>query len=81
MPLRVNGRKEDVQIALEYKRPNETVHGILTAIGQAFAYISKGYQGAVIVIPDSYPSCSDPAAQIINFINTANSKAQTMILI
>ena len=67
-----NGRKEDVQIALEYKRPNETVHGILTAIGQAFAYISKGYQGAVIVIPDSYPSCSDPAAQIINFINTAN---------
>ena len=70
-----NGRKEDVQIALEYKRPNETVHGILTAIGQAFAYISKGYQGAVIVIPDSYPSCSDPAAQIINFINTANSKA------
>lgn len=70
-----NGKKGDVQIALEYKRPNETVHGVLTALGQAFAYISKGYQGAVIVIPDSYPSCPNPAAQIINFINAANTKA------
>ncbi len=70
-----NGKKKDVQIALEYKRPNETVHGILTALGQAFAYISKGYQGAVIVMPDSYLSCRNPAAQIVNFINAANAKA------
>lgn len=70
-----NGGKGDVQIALEYKRPNETVHGVLTALGQAFAYISKGYQGAVIVIPDCYSACSNPAAQIINFINAANTKA------
>ena len=70
-----NGKKGDVQIALEYKRPNENVHGVLTALGQAFAYISKGYQGTAIVIPDSYLSCPNPAAQIINFINAANAKA------
>ncbi|MBD5510081.1 MAG: hypothetical protein HDR08_02325 [Lachnospiraceae bacterium] len=70
-----NGKKADVQIAIEYKRPNEGVHGVLTALGQAFAYISKGYQGTAIVIPDKYPACGDPAAQIIKFINSANSKA------
>ena len=70
-----NGKENDVHIALEYKRSNEGMHGILTALGQAFAYISKGYQGTAIVLPDSYPSCSDPAFQIIKFINTANSKA------
>lgn len=62
------------KFAIEYKRPNEGLHGVLTALGQAFAYISKGYQGAAIVIPDKYPTCSDPAAQIIKFINAANSK-------
>lgn len=70
-----NGTKGDVQIALEYKRTNENVHGILTALGQAFAYISKGYQGTAIVIPDNYPTCSNPADQLVNFINAANTKA------
>lgn len=70
-----NGKKADVQVAIEYKRPNEGVHGVLTALGQAFAYISKGYQGTAIVIPDKYPACNDPAKQIIQFINAANSKA------
>ena len=70
-----NGKAIDVQIALEYKRPNEGVHGVLTALGQAFAYISKGYQGTAIVIPEDYPGCSNPATQIINFINCANSMA------
>lgn len=69
------GKKGDVQIALEYKRPNENVHGVLTALGQAFAYISKGYQGTAIVIPDDYPTCHNPGDQIIKFINTANAKA------
>ncbi len=70
-----NGKKADVQVALEYKRPNEGVHGVLTALGQAFAYISKGYQGTAIVIPNSYPACKDPAKQIMQFINAANTNA------
>lgn len=70
-----NGKGGDVKVALEYKRPNEGIHGVLTALGQAFAYIAKGYKGAVIVIPDSYPGCSDPGTQIVKFINAANSQA------
>ncbi len=37
-------------IALEYKRTQEGVHGLLTAIGQAQGYIHKGYNGAAIVV-------------------------------
>lgn len=68
-------KTKEIQIALEYKRPNEGVHGVLTALGQAFAYISKGYQGTVIVIPETYPACQNPAKQIIDFINSANKDA------
>ena len=43
-------------VALEYKRPNEGVHGILTAIGQALSYIQSGFAGTVIVVPEAYPT-------------------------
>ncbi|MDA7991055.1 MAG: hypothetical protein MPK30_08180 [Gammaproteobacteria bacterium] len=47
------------RVALEYKRPHEGVHGILTAIGQSLSYIKMGFQGSVIVVPDSYSSLDD----------------------
>lgn len=47
-------------IALEYKRPNEGIHGLLTAMGQAYAYLHKGYHGAAIVVPRIYPTHTDP---------------------
>ena len=56
-------------IAVEYKRPNEGKHGVLTAMGQALAYIKKGYSGTVIVVPESYPDEPDTGTYIKNVID------------
>jgi hypothetical protein len=55
MSVSGGGAETHYSIALEFKRPNEGLHGILTAIGQSHAYLRKGYSGAVIVMPESYP--------------------------
>lgn len=60
----------DVSIAFEYKRPNEGVHGILTAVGQSLAYIEKGYDASVICIPKSYVSHANPGTHVKNIIET-----------
>ena len=51
-------------IALEYKRTQEGIHGLLTAIGQAHGYLHKGYSGAAIVIPARYTSHGAPAEYV-----------------
>ncbi len=65
----------DVNIAFEYKRPNEGVHGILTAVGQSLAYIEKGYDASVICIPKAYTSHADPGTHVMNIINTTAPNA------
>ena len=56
-------------IALEYKRPQEGIHGLLTAIGQAHGYLHKGYSGAAIVIPARYTSLATPAEYVRDVLN------------
>ncbi|MBZ9753675.1 hypothetical protein LB524_00100 [Mesorhizobium sp. ESP6-5] len=66
----------DYTIAVEYKRPNEGLHGVLTAIGQSHAYLRKGYAGAVLVVPDSYPGFAGPGAYAKDVIDlTSQSRA------
>lgn len=65
-----NTTSPDVNIAFEYKRPNEGVHGILTALGQSFAYLDKGYNAAVMVIPDCYISHASPGSYVKRVIDS-----------
>lgn len=63
-------------LAIEYKRPNEGLHGILTAIGQAHAYLHKGYSGSVIVIPEAYDTLSNSGGYVKEVLdNTSRNPA------
>lgn len=65
-----NPTNPDIKIAFEYKRPEEGVHGILTALGQSFAYLDKGYVASVMVIPRTYSSHTAPGAHIKRIIDS-----------
>lgn len=65
-----NPTNADIKIAFEYKRPEEGVHGILTALGQSFAYLEKGYSASVMVIPRIYSSHSAPGAHVKRIIDS-----------
>ena len=74
-----NTTAEDVRIAIEYKRTNEGVHGILTAIGQSYAYLEKGYDAAIMVIPSRYSSHPEPGNHVKRVIESASPKCPIAI--
>lgn len=77
--LAENTTANDVKIAFEYKRPNEGVHGILTALGQSFAYLDKGYDASVMVIPEKYSSHSNPGQHIKRVIDSTSPNSPISI--
>lgn len=66
-----SGDQKQHDIAIEYKRQQEGIHGLLTAIGQAQAYLHKGYSGAVLVVPSAYPSLNQPGPYVRNVLENA----------
>lgn len=56
-------------VAVEYKRPQEGIHGLLTGLGQAHAYLHKGYNGAALVVPRAYPTLPDSATYVANVLD------------
>lgn len=73
--LESGGAAVQREIALEYKRQGEGVHGLLTAIGQAQGYVCKGYHGAAIVIPSTYPSLATPADYVKGVLDKIGGSA------
>ena len=55
-------------VALEFKRQNEGIHGILTAIGQAHAYVHQGYSGSLIIVPNSYQTHESPGDYVTDVL-------------
>jgi hypothetical protein len=66
-----NATHDTVKMAIEYKRQNEGLHGLLTALGQSLAYLEKGYDASIVVIPESYISHQTPGEHIKRIIDSA----------
>lgn len=62
--------KKTLNIAFEFKRVNEGVHGILTALGQSYAYLEKGYDASVMAFPSRYASHPTPGTHIKRIIES-----------
>lgn len=60
--------RKTFSVALEFKRKNEGLHGTLTALGQAHAYLYKGFAGSVIVIPEQYDTHPSPGAHLKSIV-------------
>ena len=58
-------------VAVEFKRQQEGVHGLLTAMGQAQGYIHKGYNGAAIIVPSSYSTLAEPGKYVKEVLDHA----------
>jgi hypothetical protein len=78
--IQIQSGRSTYSIAFEFKRPNEGVHGLLTAIGQACAYIHKGYDGAVITVPNIYDTHNRPGLYLKEVTDTASPSQQVAVV-
>ncbi|MFC2002817.1 hypothetical protein ACFLV4_02570 [Chloroflexota bacterium] len=58
--ININTGGQNYSVAMEFKRVEEGAHGILTALGQTIAYLHKGHNSAIVVIPRAYTYNDDP---------------------
>ena len=66
--ISATNKQKHLDFAFEFKRANEGVHGILTALGQSYAYLEKGYDASIMTFPSKYNSKSDPGQHINRII-------------
>lgn len=70
----------EIEVALELKRTNEGLHGVLTATGQAQAYLKKGYDISVIAVPNEYDSYSDPGSYLADLLNSIDRNSNIIVV-
>ena len=70
----------EIEVALELKRTNEGLHGVLTATGQAQAYLKKGYDISVIAVPDEYDSYKEPGLYLAELLDSIDIYSHIIVL-
>ena len=70
----------EIEVALELKRTNEGLHGVLTATGQAQAYLKKGYDISVIAVPDEYDSHKGPGLYLAELLDSIDLHSNIIVL-
>jgi len=71
---------KNIEVALELKRTNEGLHGVLTAVGQALAYLKKGYDVSVIAVPEKYHSYDKPGQYIKELIDQTSAESNIIVV-
>ncbi len=66
--------KKKYFISVEYKRPNEGTHGVLTAIGQSHAYLKKGFHATIMILPDQYNSLPNVGKYVTDLIHSTSGR-------
>lgn len=67
------------KLAVEFKRVNEGIHGILTALGQSQAYLKKGYHATIIIIPAEYNTHNAPGEYLKSVLDLVGENLPIMI--
>ena len=78
--IRVQNDDLIYDVAVEYKRINEGVHGVLTAIGQALSYIASGFSGTMIVVPNSYSTLGEAGKYATEVLKKTCESSQIGVL-